>query len=430
MKNHKITKNWVFKLASVIIAAVLWFLITNINDPVIPIKFDNVPVTFKNTDIITDAGQVYQVLDGTDTIGSVTIYAPRSIADTFTASNIIATADFENLTFLGDEYIVPISLSTNKYYNQIQSISGSIEDVALDIENKATKTLRLSGTTTGTVEDGYMVSDVTVAQNQIRISGPESVVDTIASAGVKVEVTGYTSNIGTNAEIILYDEDGNEVDDSLITKNIDSVSVSVTILATKYVSLNFITEGIPADGYMVTGSVESTPDTILLAGKSSVLSTIDSITIDDDTLDVSELTEDLTTTIDLKNYLPTGTQFGDTDFNGVVSVVVHIAAAVESTVEIPATNVEITNVPDGYTAALTSDDNISITVRGLQETIDTLDANDITGVVDINGIIETLGDESSLEAGTYETNLTLTLPGGITVTDTVKVEVELTKEED
>nr|MCR5100513.1 hypothetical protein [Butyrivibrio sp.] len=257
-----LTSNWGYKLASVIISAALWFLITNINDPVIPVRFNNITVNLKNASTVTDNGQVYQVLNNTDVIGTVTIYAPRSIADTFSNDNIIASADMDDMTLVGNEYMVPITLTTNKYSNQVQSMTGSVEAVELNIENKASKTLRLTGTTTGTVEDGYVVSDVTVAQNQIRISGPESVVSTVTSAGVKVEVTGYTSNIGTNSEIILYDSDGNEVDDSLISKNIDTVGVNVTILATKYVGLDFTVSGVPATGYMTTGEIEYTPDTV------------------------------------------------------------------------------------------------------------------------------------------------------------------------
>ena len=71
----KITSNWGLKLASLIFAIIIWFLVTNINDPVISVRYTNVPVTLKNTNLITDQGQVYTILDGSDTISSVNIYA-------------------------------------------------------------------------------------------------------------------------------------------------------------------------------------------------------------------------------------------------------------------------------------------------------------------------------------------------------------------
>ena len=144
MKKRRLTANWGLKLASLIFAAVLWFLVTNINDPVVTVRFGNVPVTLKNTDTITDAGDVYQVLDNTDVIGTVTILAPRSIADSFSKDNIVAVADLDNLT---TRNTANIQLSVNKYSNEIDNISGSIDTVKLNIEKKKTATLPLVAST-------------------------------------------------------------------------------------------------------------------------------------------------------------------------------------------------------------------------------------------------------------------------------------------
>jgi len=71
----RLTANWGLKLASLIFAIIVWFLITNVNDPITSVRYTNVPVTLKNTNLITDQGQVYTILDNTDTINSVTLYA-------------------------------------------------------------------------------------------------------------------------------------------------------------------------------------------------------------------------------------------------------------------------------------------------------------------------------------------------------------------
>ena len=204
----KLTSNWGLKLASIVFAAILWFLITNINDPVVSQTYYDVPVTLKNTSLITDNGQVYEVLDETDVISTVKVYAPRAAIDSLSKDNIVATADVANMT---SNNTIAITLTTNKYSNEIESITGSIDTVKLSVEDKATKTLALTATTSGTLEDGYIVGTVTTEQNLIRISGPESVVNTIKSAVVDVDVTGFTSNIGTDADIKLYDEEGNVV---------------------------------------------------------------------------------------------------------------------------------------------------------------------------------------------------------------------------
>ncbi len=93
----KLTANWGLKLASLAFAMIVWFLVTNINDPVTSVRYTNIPVTLKNTNLITDQGQVYTILDNSDTISSVTLYAPRSIIDSMSQNNIVAYADLQDL---------------------------------------------------------------------------------------------------------------------------------------------------------------------------------------------------------------------------------------------------------------------------------------------------------------------------------------------
>ena len=109
---HRITKNWGLKLVSFLFAVMLWIIVTNINDPISPLKVNNIPVTIKNGDLITEKGQIYEVLEDTDMIDSVIIRAPRSIIDTLGASNVIAEADMRDLTSLNT---ISIKLYTNKY---------------------------------------------------------------------------------------------------------------------------------------------------------------------------------------------------------------------------------------------------------------------------------------------------------------------------
>lgn len=137
MKN-KLTRNWGLKIASFLSAAVLWLVVTNINDPISTYRVTDVPVTIKNANLITERGQVYEVLDGTDMIDVVTISAPRSIIDSLDKSNIVAVADVNDLTSVDT---VAIKLSTNKYSDKLDSIRGNIDSVRLSIEEKRDRSL-------------------------------------------------------------------------------------------------------------------------------------------------------------------------------------------------------------------------------------------------------------------------------------------------
>lgn len=423
----KLTSNWGLKLASLIFAIIVWFLVTNINDPVTSVRYTNIPVTLKNTNLITDQGQVYTVLDNTDTISAVTIYAPRSIIDSLSQNNIVATADIQDLSSLNT---VSINVTTNKYSDKIENISTSNDVVKLSVERKASKSLAITATTSGTLSDGYVIGDVSTGQNMIRINGPESIVQKVQSAEVDVDVTGFTSDIITNADIVLYDVDGNQVDTSQITMNAKTVNVNVTIYGTKYVPLKFTIKGEPANGYALTGKVDTNPDQVLIAGKNSAIASVKEIVIDDEQLDVTGLTGNLACTIDVEDYLPSGVILGDKDYNGTAAVVVHIEGVAEETFDVDIKNITVGDVADGYTAEIEDGeyDTVSLTLTGLVSTIRSVEASSLTGTVDVNSFVQN-SDNGELADGTYSVDVDWNLPDGVKATNTVSVYVKIEKKD-
>lgn len=423
----RLTANWGLKLASLIFAVIVWFLITNVNDPITSVRYTNVPVTLKNTNLITDQGQVYTILDNTDTINSVTLYAPRSIIDSLSQNNLVATADIQALSSLNT---VSIDVVTNKYYDKIEKIVTSSDVVKLNVERKASKSLALNATTSGSLADGYVIGDVTTEQNMVRISGPESVVSQITSAAVDVDVTGFTSNIGTDADIVLLDSEGNTVDSSQIDMNIKTVRVNVVIFETKYVPITYVVKGDPANGYMYTRQIESTPDSVLIAGRSSAIASISEIKVDDENIDLTGMTGNLNYTFDLEEFLPTGITFGDKDFNGTVSVIIHVDSVSTETFDVDVSRITVDGTHEGYRVFV--DDNeyktVSVTLQGLDSAIRQLSENDITGTVSVQDILDG-NNLTELAEGTYSADVDFVLPDLVKVKGTVSVYVTVEKDD-
>ena len=94
----KLLSNWVLKLASLTIAFILWFIVITIDNPVDSKTFQNIKINFLNTESLEEKNMIYEVLDGTDTLRSVTFDAPKTIRDEINASDIIAEADFNDIT--------------------------------------------------------------------------------------------------------------------------------------------------------------------------------------------------------------------------------------------------------------------------------------------------------------------------------------------
>ena len=395
---ERFTRNLWLKLGSLIFACVLWVIVTNINDPVIQYKVSDVPVRFIHTDVISTQGKVYEVLDDTDIIDTVTITAARSIIDSLSEQNIMAVADFNDLTV---QDTISIKLSTNKYNDKLESIKGNIDTVKLKIENKKTLSLALKATTTGEVSDGFLLGDITTDRNLVKISGPESVVSTIAKAGVDVTVSGFTNNISTDADIKLYDAEGEEVDRSLVSMNISSVKVNVEILETKRVPLYYQVSGTPAEGYMLTGQVEGNVDSLLIAGKANRIRDIYQIDLPEEAINVTGQTEDMMTIVDVSDYLPDGVTLVNPGA-GLVTVTVFIEPEQRKIIKVKPEMIRIKNIPDGYEAALIEEtEEYEEIFIGLRDDLSLVNADNIEPSVNIDDLQnDTAGGE--IKDGTYE----------------------------
>ncbi|MGN1180960.1 MAG: YbbR-like domain-containing protein [Suilimivivens sp.] len=425
MKN-KITSNIGLKIASLFFAFMLWMVVNNMNDPTIDKSFSNIPVKLINTELITDSGQVYEVLDNSAVIDKVTVWAPRSIISSLNTNNIVAVADVSELSSLDT---ITIKLSTNLYSGEIEKIQGSNDTVKLNIENQKTKSLALKATVSGEVEDGYLVGDITTDQNLVRISGPESVVNEITKAVVDVPVTGFTSDISDNAEIRLYDSDDNLVRNSRITQSIKTVGVTVNIFKTLEVPVYFGTAGTPAYGYRVAGEVQGSISSVTLAGKDSALRNIAGIEIPGEAIDITGLSEDYTAEIDIRSYLPENTFLADSS-QSRIEVTVSIQPEVSKQLEIPESRIEVTNVPVGYRATLQEfEGNIAIEVRGLSSDVSGLRASDIRGTVDIARWMEEEDMTEPVE-GYYQVEIDFGLPDQVNIKEPVIVTMHLSKTED
>lgn len=425
MKN-KLSQNLGLKLGSFLFACILWIIVTNINDPIKTLSFSNVPVNIQNADLITDNGKIYEVLDNTDTIDVVTISAKRSIIDSLDQSNVVAVADMNDLTSINT---INIQLSTNKYNDLLESIRGNIDSVKLNIEDKTSKTLPIRIDTTGTVRDGYMVGESSLEQNLIEISGPESVVSKVKRAAATVNVSGFTNNIGTDSEIRLYDEDDRVVVSNSINKSISKVRVTVEILEMKTVPINWKVTGTPARGYLATGEVDAMRNEVVIAGRSKVIQNIESIDIPETVLDISGMSENLETIVDLNDYLPDGVIFAEENFRGRVQVNVFIEPVVEKTVTMYINRIQIVNMPEGFVGEIESDENFyQLTLTGLARDLDALEVSDLQATADMAAFMEAERMET-MSAGHYFVELTYNLDETVVVKTAVKVRMNVTEAE-
>lgn len=419
----KLTHNLGLKLLSLALAFVLWFLVIQIENPKDTTTFTNIPVKLINTELLDEQNKVYEVINNTDTLRRVTVKAARSITDQLRAEDIVAEADVSRITDIN-------TVAINFYVQNaaVDSIEGSHDLVRLNVEEKLSRWVGLTYNTVGEVAENYIIAGVTPDQNRILVTGPESVVEKISYAKTEIGVAGATTDQSASVAVELYDAQNNLVEHPMLVKNVNYVHMKVEVLATKEVPVEFDVMGVPAEGYMATGVVESTVSRIRIAGRTSALNAVNKISIPAEKLNITGADEDMVVAINLKEYLPDGIRLAESGSNSI-SARVYIEPIVEKRLEVPTTSIEIANLPQGYTANIPDNDvYYALEVMGLAKLIDPLRPAALGGIVDIAAWM-TEQEIDELQSGIYEIPVSFNLSKDITVVTPVTARVVILKQE-
>ena len=417
-----LTRNLGLKLASLVLAFVLWFLVAQIYDPKDTVTFNNIQVRLVNTELLEEEGKVYEVLDNSNLV-RVTVTGPQSIVKSeLRRSDIVAEADMSKLT---DINTIAITYYCENISNDSVEIKGNHDSVRLNVEDKTSKWIKLESNTIGDVASGYMIGNVTLDQTNIEVTGPKSAISQVDHAGVDINVTDSTTSLSANVDIKLYDADDNELVLESVKKNVDSAYMTVEVLATKEVPVEIEYMGVPEDGYMATGEVESSVPTVRIAGTASALVGISAITVPEDRMNITGQSGDLVDIINLKEYLPSNVRLADKGFDGKITATVYIEPIDTKDLTIPADNISITGVPDGMEAEVTSTaEEYNITVSGLTRDVSILRDSSVTGILNLTQWMEDNGVEE-LPPGNYTIPVTFNLAEDITVAPDINIHVRL-----
>ncbi len=419
----KITANLGLRIISLFFAFILWLVVNNIENPTVTESYVNIPVKLLNTDLITDAGKVYEIIEGTDVVERVSVKAPKSVHSSLNAGDITATADVSELSSLDT---ISIKFSSSIYGEDIESIKGSIDTVKLNIENKRSKTLALKAGVSGSVAEGYLVGEVTTDQNLVRISGPESLIERVVRAAVEIDVSGFTNDIGTNLDIRLYDEEDRLIQDSRISQNIKSVGTNVNIYQTTEVPIYFEASGTPTAGYRVSGEPVGNLQTIKIAGKGNVIRNVAAIEVPAEEVDVTGQSSDFVTEINVREFLPDNVFLADAS-QAKIQVSVSIEQEVSREISVSGKEIEVINVPEGFRATVAEiEDGTTIDVIGLSQDVSAIRVNELKGTVDILKWMEEQEMEEP-EDGYYNVEIDFGLGDDVTVLEPLVLVLHLSE---
>lgn len=407
-----LTKNLGFKILAVVFAFILWLVVYNTDDPTVTVSYTT-NVTVENASAVTEMNKCYEVLNGTNTV-TFAVTAKRSVLNKLEDTDFTAVADMNRMIVNeeGDEANVPIEI-TSKRSNSSLKYNGKNKYLEVSLEDLMKRRFIITADTSGKVADGYALGEVTVTNpNVLNVSGPASIVNKIDSVVATIDVEGMSMNLSDNVIPALYDADGQEIDTTKLKLSNTTVTISAKILSVKEIPLVFSTTGVPYGDYRVV-EISSKPETVKVKGSSTILNPLSSLTIPEDVLNVSRAREDITTTIDISEYLPDGVELVNAS-DATVTVTVRIEAYESKKFNLNTSQITVDGLDTNYDLSF-EQSAVAVTVSGLKNNLNTLTVSQLSASIDV----------TDLGVGTHQVNLELSLDEDNYAYQTITVTVEI-----
>ena len=416
MKNkmtEKVAGNLFLKIIAVVVAFLIWLLVTNTNNPVKTQLFTNIPINVVNQDSIADIGKVVE-LEGSGTV-TLKVREKRSVLERLSKSggDFNVEADMENINQMNT---VPLTVTCSNPLVTWDEIEISPSSLKVTLEDKVEQAFVVSVSTSGNAINGYEVGSTEILQGKnIYIAGPESVMKIINQVVAPVSVTGMNSDMTVASTLKIIDKNGSELSDSqmsnlefkdsngaVITDGIVQVKVDMWRVKTD-IPLEVKTTGTPKFGYQVV-EIKTVPVTISLAGTEEALDQLGSKITLVDTVSVAGASQSISQEIDISNTLAQIENLkliSDADPN--ITVEVQIEKSGDTIISIPLSSIDLVNKPLNRNLVFTPADKISIAVHALDPEARKLTAEDVKVSVDLM---------ECEEEGSHELPIQVELPEG------------------
>lgn len=384
---HALTGHLWLKLLSLLFAIILWIYIIDSTPSLTRSKhMSGLSISVTGTSSLN----VYGLALATDVYSeyqgeiSAVVEAPQNQLSRVTRGSIDVSLDVSNIRVEGT-YDVPL-LAESRFGTVTKLYPDS---VTVHVESLDSRDMPIEVNLNGmdTEHYWYNVETDSVNPQQITVSGPMSVVQTVFGIRAQLDVSDQTASFRRSALVSLLDQSRETIPTSrLLKKSASTCAIKVDIYPKKDLSVVLDPSQLGvADGYEIT-SISFMPPTITVAAEPDLLEDLEHLPLKiPDKLKNASPTKSFTETLSFSNL---------SEFKYVSSKQVYMTVTIS---EIQDTNllsdipVKTFGLPDGLTATLSAD-RFSVQVTGPRSQVAELESDDVYAYVDLTG----------LSAGIYE----------------------------
>lgn len=257
------------------------------------------------------------------------------------------------------------------------------------------------------IDDMYVLSEPQLALDTVKIKGPQTTVDQVASVKAIIDVSDLSKLSDYEAPVFAYDKLGNKLD---VEIKPDKLTASVQVTTpSKVVPIEAVVTGNAPDGYSVE-SVVLTPSEVKLYGETNALEDYEKLQIQVDLYQLDDNNE-----LIVKLEKPENVHKMDTD-----TVKVKVIFEQTQTKVLENVAVDFKNLDDSYRVKVKDlvDSMMNVTLKGSMTILDSISNDDVKVLIDLFGY----------KAGEYEVPVAVEAITGVIIQPSQsKVKVIITK---
>ncbi len=373
-----------YMVLSLLLSFVLWLYVGGAVNPESTNTIRNIRLTISGLERLEERGLM--ISQGTEQTVSLTLQAKRDVWAKLDSDNITVTVDVSNITEPGNVSLdYRISYPVSALGDVITERDKRPEKVELTISKLTRKDIEVRFAFAGSVAEDYQLGEFSLAPQSISVQGRQEVIDQISHALVTVSAEGMSETYSQETPFVLIGFNGEPLPAGAAAEGeTEETTILTTLPVVKLKEIPLTVELIPGGGATrenVTVKIE--PESIMVSGAEDDLAALKEIKLDPIELYNIYGANTLVRTVNLAPEL--------TNVSGVAEATVTVTIQGLYDRVLVADNIEIINVPEGFTA-----DKVTLTreisIRGVsQEAVDAVLPSQLRIVADLKDINVILG---------------------------------------
>ena len=375
---------------SILGAIVAWMIVTIIVQPGTTNTIYNVPVDYTyDSSVYTSRG--LSIVSAEDKTVNLKISGDGYTIGSLTASDFVVYPDWSSVRDSGEKTLRLLVRGANGMLNGVTvTIDGSdnMVDVVFDVVEE--KTLPIQVTTNYLkIADGYILYGTEVSKETVTLSGPSTELSKVEACTAEVTHNGeLTSPVTLDTDLRFYTRSGSEVKFEYTTLEADSVEVTLQVykLATLPVKVSFINAPRDFDPSVLVYSLSK--KTLNVAGPESQIDKLSTLSVG--TIDLSTFALDKVYEMPIE--LPSGIRLLDNI--STITVSFDSSRLETKTINLPASCVQVVNLPSTYTLTVGTERLMNVTLCGPAGSLEALTPEQVVIEIDADDFYVAIGQQN------------------------------------